>query len=119
MPNISISDIKKAADEKYGPYIITGIPGGPVELMTIATMDKATRMKLLKIEQEQYDVEQTGQIQDPFDQAAEQILLVAKTPEQGKRLIDQCEDNLGYLMEILSDYRKANQLGEVLGSVSS
>jgi hypothetical protein len=106
MPNITLADIQAAADKKYGPLVIDGIPGGPVTLVNPLRMDKAKRDKLTHLDD----------IEDAEEKLATAIRLGTKAAD-AKRLLAAVTD-LATLAEIVTEWTSSAQVGEASPSPS-
>jgi len=105
MPSISLADIRKAADQKYGPYIVSDVDDkGDVTLLSPIRLSKAKRSKLAGLnEDESLDDEQRAQ---------EVVKIAAKTPTDAKRLLDAFDGDFAQLVILVERYGKASQVGE-------
>ena len=108
MPSISLTDIQKAADRKYGPLTIEGVPGGDVVLVNPLRMSKAKRAKLAKLDADG----------DTDEKLADIIRLAVDKPADAKRLLDATGGDLTYLAEICQRWTGSAQVGEVSPSAS-
>lgn len=110
MPKITLDDIRKAADEKYGPLVIEGVDGGDVELLNPARLSKQKRNALKAV---------VGDEElDEGDRLAEIVKITAKSPSHSKRLLAAFKDDLGALAVILESYNAGAQMGEASPSAS-
>jgi hypothetical protein len=108
MPSITLADIKRSADKKYGPLIVEDVPGGPVELINPLRLSKAKRDRLSKIDEESdIDKKFTSIIQ----------IAVAK-PADAKRLLAEVGDDLTYLADLCQKWTSSAQVGEASPSPS-
>jgi hypothetical protein len=101
MPTITLADIQKAADKKYGPLIIKDVPGGPVTLVNPLRLPKEKRDAMTALD----DVEDV-------DVKLRQLVELAASPDDAKRLLDAVGDDLAALAEIVADYTGTAQVGE-------
>jgi hypothetical protein len=107
MPSITLADIQSAADKKYGPLVISDVPGGPVELVNPLRMDKAKRDRLTKLDA----------IEDPEEKLAEAIRIGVAKASDAKRLLAAVTD-LAALAEIVNAWTSSAQVGEASPSPS-
>lgn len=113
MPGITLADIRTAADEKYGPYVVSGVPGGDVTLVSAVRLSRDARKKLVALQEQQTDGE--------ADQDAllrEMVTIVAESPEAAQRLLDAIGDDNAQLAVLLEAYGEASQLGDRSASPS-
>jgi hypothetical protein len=50
MAKISLGDLQKAADEKYGPFVIEDVPGGDVVLLNSLRLPKEKKVELERLQ---------------------------------------------------------------------
>lgn len=110
MPEITLQDIRDAADKKFGPLVVKDVPGGDVVLLNPARLSKEKR-GALKSAVEQEDLDEQERL--------EQIVkATAKTPDHAKRLLKEFKDDLGGLAVVLESYNQGSQMGEASPSAS-
>ncbi|SDI41191.1 hypothetical protein SAMN05421505_14934 [Sinosporangium album] len=117
MPQITLADIKEAADRKFGPLVIDMGDGQSVTLLNPLRMPKTARTKLTALQKE-LDGE------DATDESAEAALpkivrLVAASKADADRLLAAVGDDLATMQEIFEEYAKATQPGEASASPTS
>lgn len=113
MPKISLQDIRDAADQKYGPLVIEGVKGGDVELLNPTRLGKEARAAIKSL-----NSDADGDDGDEGEKLAHLVGLLAKTPAQGKRLLDSVGDDTALLAEIIGQFNESNKLGEASPSPS-
>lgn len=101
MPKITLADIQKAADKKYGPLVIAGIEGGDITLVNPLRLPKEKRDAMTALD----DVEDV-------DAKLRTLVELAASPEDAKRLLDAVGDDLAVLAELVGDYTGTAQVGE-------
>jgi hypothetical protein len=109
MPSITLADIKRSADKKYGPLVIEDVPGGPVELVNPLRLSKVKRDKLSKIDEVEGDVEK---------KLTDIITLAVVKPADAKRLLAEVGDDLTVLADICQKWTGSAQVGEASPSPS-
>lgn len=117
MPSMSLDDINEAADQRFGPFTISGVPGGDVILLNPLRMPKTKRRQLVDL---QKVANQLG-TDDPdavLDSLRQIVLVAAKTKADGDRLLKAIGDDQGKLAVILQEYGKSSQQGEASPSPS-
>lgn len=114
---ISLDQINQEADKKFGPFVVTGVPGGDVTLRNAVRLAKSERDKVRqmqgKIKTLRESQDETGTLKllaDFFD-----ILSVG---DGGKRLVKEIGDDPAKLMVLMEMYAEDTQLGEALRSAS-
>lgn len=113
MPSITLGDIQAAADRKYGPFIIEGIPGGDVTFVSPIRLPKERRKQLLDLQGEDgFDLENVD------DEVIELIRVVAASKSDAERLIKAANGDLAVLLEMFTKYTEATSLGEASPSES-
>lgn len=110
MAGITLENIQKAADDKYGPFVVEGVPGGDVVLVNALRLSKDKRAKLTAMQSDE-DGDQDEKLRD-------MIRLVAQDAASGKRLLDALGDDLAQLAVVLNEYGQAARLGEASPSAS-
>lgn len=113
MAGITLADIRKAADEKYGPYVVSGVPGGDVTLVSAVRLSKEARKKLTQLQEQQDDTE--------ADQDAllrDMVRIVAESADAATRLLDAIGEDNAQLAVLLEAYGEASQLGDRSASAS-
>jgi hypothetical protein len=108
MPSITLADIKRSADKKYGPLVISDVPGGPVELVNPLRLSKAKRARLSNLDDET----------DIDKKFADIIHIAVVKPTDAKRLLEAVGDDLTYLADITESWTRSAQVGEALPSPS-
>lgn len=106
MPNITLEDIRQAAEAKYGSTTIT-VKGGNVELVNPIRLSKQDRDQLSGLD----DIEL-----EPDEKVDRIIEIAAKTPAQAKRLIDALD--LAERAVVVEMWTKGSQVGEASPSPS-
>lgn len=114
MANIRLDDIREAAEKKYGPYVIEGVPGGDVTLLNPIRLPKAKRVKLNKLQ----SMQESEMVKEQDQLLRDMIILIAATPEDAKRLLDVLGDDSALMAEVLNDYGLKSQAGNPLPSPS-
>lgn len=106
MPSITLADIQAAADKKYGPLVISDVPGGPVELINPIRLSKEKRAALTALDK----ADEAGDI-DVDEKVAECIKLATK-PADAKRLLTALGGDLAQLKEVIEQWAEGGQVGE-------
>lgn len=103
MPSISLQDIQEAADKKFGPFVVEGVPGGDVTLANPLRMSKDKRKKLFDLK----DV-----TEENIDEKFADLIRLGTSPAEAKRLLAAIGDDLATLKEIVESWLKGSQAGE-------
>lgn len=112
MAGMTLDDITSAADAKYGPFEVEGVPGGSVTLVNPLRLHKDKRKKLNELQAKQENTD------DQADLFRDMLKLVAKTPADAARLIEALGDDLAKYAVVLTSYGEAARLGEASPSPS-
>lgn len=113
MPVVSLDSIRKAADAKYGSLDIPLSDIDTVRLLNVLRISDENRAALMALQEKLNE--------DGADQKAllrDCIRLVAATPDQAQRLIDDIGDDLAVLVEVFGQYTEGTQAGEASASDS-
>jgi len=114
MANIQFDDIRQAAEEKYGPYIIEGIPGGNVTLLNAIRLPKSKRMRLVKLQ----SMQAKEMVKEQDQLLRDMLQLVAATADDAQRLLAVVGDDSALMAELLNDYGQKAQSGNASPSPS-
>lgn len=112
---VSLNDINKEADEKYGPFVIDDVPGGEVVLRNALRLTKSERQQLSELDAEIKAAK--GDANKVIDAAGKLLGLVA-AGDGGKRLLDALGDDATKVIHVVTLYREATQPGEASRSES-
>jgi hypothetical protein len=120
MANVTLADIRTAADRKYGPFVVDLGGGVQATLLNILRLSKEKRaeftaqQKRLEAAQEaaDQDLEQiTGALRDL-------LRVLAESYADADRLLSALGDDNAVLMELWESYNEAATPGEALPSGS-
>lgn len=118
MPSINLSDIQEAAEKKYGPYVVKGVPGGDVTLVTLLRLPKDKRKQFVQLAKSLEGFDLDSFEDDIAPQFEEALRLAAKNKAEGDRLIKALGGDLAMLLEVFTGYSEASQPGEASPSQS-
>ena len=113
MAGMQLDDIRRAADEKYGPYVIEGVEGGPVTLLNPIRLSKEKRANLTGLQRVQEDP-----AADHDRLLRDMVRIVAESTSDAERLLEEIGDDNAVLAELLNAYGRAVQPGEASPSPS-
>lgn len=117
MPSITLSDIKNAADAKFGDFEITLPTGEVVRFQPALRLPKAQRRELAGA----LDIDARAQIangDDLYDVYKDIFRITARTPEGFTRLDATVGDDPAVWEELANAFLKDTQAGEVSPSAS-
>lgn len=114
MATFSLQDIQDAAEAKYGPCIIEGIPGGDVTLVNALRLPKAKRDALVALQAKAND--ETATLDDSLNVLKQIVTIAAKTPAEATRLLKAIGDDQTMLATVIEKYGEASQQGEITPS---
>ncbi len=117
MPGITLAQIREAADREYGPFVVEGIPGGDVTLLSPLRLSKAKRKRLTDLQKRQDNLGEDAEDMEKL--LLEMVVIVAESKAGGDRLIKAMGEDLAQLSVVLNEYGKAGQMGEASPSPSS
>lgn len=107
---VSLLDIKRAADKKYGAYVIkVDDEGNTITLLPMLKVSREKRDALEALEEENVD---------PVDMFARWARIVAKTDAEADLLIELIGDDLSYWKELQEGWAERTQPGEASPSES-
>jgi hypothetical protein len=128
MAKISLGDLQKAADEKYGPFVIEDVPGGDVVLLNSLRLPKEKKVELERLQTGAVELAKrlaAGELSDDELKEAtvnpgfSRILrLSCESDEAADRLFDVIGDDFGLLVNIWNAYTEAVNPGEAPPSQS-
>lgn len=118
MPSINLADIQAAADAKYGPYLIEGVPGGDVTLISVLRLPTDRRKQFIQIARALESLDLDNLDDDIAPRFEDALRLVARNKVEGDRLVKALGGDLSLLVEIFTGYSEATQPGEVPPSQS-
>jgi hypothetical protein len=110
MPQVSLADIRTAAEQKYGDLTVALPDGPPVTLRSPLRLSKEER-KLLG------DVEQLAGTGDP-EAVTEALRIAAATPDDARRLLAALGDDLAAAAVLFEEWATAVSVGEASPSAS-
>jgi len=108
---VSLQSIRDAAEAKYGSLDIPLTDDYTVRLLNPLKLDKTNRDALVDL-QEEMDAEKA----DHEALLSKAIELVAATPEQARRLLEEIGGDVTILMEVFKEYSEGTQVGEASAS---
>lgn len=103
MAGITLAQIRQAADDKYGPFVVEGIEGGNVTMLNAIRLSKAKRKKLADMQKLQDDPEA-----DQEQMLRDMVILVASSKPDGERLLKALGDDMAQLAVVLEEYGKSS-----------
>ena len=115
---VSLSDINKEADERYGPFIVEDVPGGDVTLRNIIRCTENEISQISQLDGRMKEAQKNSDMGAALACARDLIELVA-VGQDGRRLLDEIGDDASKVMYILELWAEATQAGEALRSDSS
>ncbi len=118
MPGITLAQIREAADKQCGPFVIEGIPGGDVTLVSPLRMSKAKRKKLTDLQKKQDELAAGDEDLDVEQLLHEMVYVVAESKAAADRLLKAIGDDLAQLAVVLNEYGQGVQAGEASPSQS-
>ncbi|NGO71447.1 phage tail assembly protein [Streptomyces boncukensis] len=110
MPNVTLDEIRAAAERQYGDFDIALPDGTAVTLRSPLRMSAEERGLLADVEQ-LANAGDTGAV-------TEALKVAAKTPEQGARLLDALGGDLATAAVLFERWAKAVSVGEASPSAS-
>lgn len=129
MAKISLGDLQKEADKKFGGLIVEDVPGGDVVLLNGLRLPNEKKVELDRLQKEA--VELAKRLEDGENlsdderrQATEHpmfgriLRLVCENDQSADRLFDLIGDDHGLLLTIWNAYTDAAQPGEAQPSQS-
>jgi hypothetical protein len=122
MAKISLGDLQKEADKKFGGLIVEDVPGGDVVLLNGLRLTNEKKVELDRLQTEAVELAKRLEDGDLSDderrQATEHpmfgriLRLVCESDEAAERLFDLIGDDHGLLLTIWNAYTDAAQPGE-------
>ncbi|WP_201308880.1 phage tail assembly protein [Puerhibacterium puerhi] len=111
---IKLSDIRAAADKKFGPTVFDLEDGKePVELVNPLRLDKKVRDRLANLKE---SISEEGADEDEVISGL--LIDAAKTPAGGKRLVAAAGGDKGVLLTYFEMWIEGTDLGEASPSES-
>ncbi|WP_413800091.1 phage tail assembly protein [Streptomyces iranensis] len=110
MTRVTLDDIRRAAEAKYGDFDIALPDGATVTLRSPLRMSAEDRALL-------GDIEQLAAAGDT-EAITEALKIAAKTPEQGRRLLDAIGGDLAMAAVLFEQWAQAVSVGESSASAS-
>jgi tail assembly protein len=110
MPRVTLDDIRRAAEQRYGDFDVTLPDGTTVTLRSRLRMSREDRGLL-------GDVEQLATAGDT-DAITEALRIAAKTPDQGRHLLDALGGDLATAAVLFEQWAQAVSSGESSASAS-
>lgn len=108
---VTLDDIKAAAEKKYGNLIVPLDESTKVVLRNPLRLSKDERAAI-EVLQKQMNEEDESKRVDQEDGLAEMLLLVADNRYTARRLLDSFEGDLTQLVALFQMYQDRTQLGE-------
>ena len=115
---VSLTQINKEADERYGPLIVEDIPGGDVTLRNLIRCTENEMAQVAELDSRLRTAQKENDVVTAIKVARDLIELVA-VGQDGRRLLDALGDDSAKLMYLLELWAEATQAGEALRSGSS
>ena len=115
---VSLNDINKEADDKYGPLVIEDIPGGDVMLRNLIRCTENEMDQVVKLENRLRSAKKESNTLDALS-CARELLRVVAAGQDGQRLLDAIEDDSAKVMYVLELWAEKTQAGEALRSENS
>lgn len=110
MTRVTLDEIRRAAEAKYADFDVTLPDGTAVTLLSPLRMSAEDRGLL-------GDIEQLAAAGDT-DAITEALKTAAKTPEQGRRLLDVIGEDLPTAAVLFEQWAQAVSMGEASASAS-
>jgi hypothetical protein len=110
MSRVTLDEIRRAAEQRYGDFDVTLPDGTTVTLRSPLRLSREDRQLL-------GDVEQLADVGDA-DAITEALKIAAKTPEQGKRLLEAIGGDLATAAVLFEQWATAVSVGEASPSAS-
>lgn len=121
MPQVSLIDFQKAADEKFGDYEIT-LPAGDVACFVQAVrLPKAKRRKLaeaLDMQARAAQAEAEESDDDIFDMFKDAFRVAAKSAKDFRELEKAVGDDPAIWTDLFNDFVEGSDMGEASPSES-
>lgn len=102
---VTLDDIRRAAEARYGSYDIDLADGFTVSLLNPLRLTAEARQKLQSLE----DIGESG---DTEGVLIDTVRTLAATPAQAERLIAEVNGDLAVLATIIEQYGENTQAGE-------
>ena len=115
---VSINQINKEADERYGPLIVEDVPGGDVTLRNLIRCTDNEMAQVSQLDARLKQAQKEGDVVAAIKCARDSIELIA-VGQDGKRLLDDIGEDAAKLMYVLELWSEATQAGEALRSDNS
>lgn len=110
MSNVTLADIKAAADAKFGATVI--------EITDDTSVTLVNALRLSKEKRKEMSATQSDDDADIVDRMEKLIRIVAKTEAQGDALVEAAGHDAAILIEIVTAYTGGTQTGEASSSES-
>lgn len=107
MPSFSLADIQAAAEKKYGPTVISDVPGGDITFLNPLKLSADKRAKIAALDEEK-----------DIDKRLKGIVETALKPAEAKRLLSAAKGDTTVLAEIVNTWLGSTQVGEASPSPS-
>lgn len=119
MPQVSLADIQKAAEQKYGDYTIDLGGGRLLTLRNALRLPKDQRDRLAQLQRQITTAQDGDQDLDALiDTVRDAVRLLVDSPELAEELLDAVGDDLPVLLEVFAGYQESAQPGEASPSPS-
>lgn len=115
---VSLNQVNKEADERYGPFIVEDVPGGDVTLRNIIRCTENEIDQVSKLDGRMKEAQKNSDMGAALTCARELIEVVA-VGQDGRRLLEEIGDDAAKVMYILELWAEATQAGEALRSDNS
>lgn len=111
---MKLSDIKKAADQKYAPFEVELESGRPVFLRVPLRLSREERQAISRA----FDVSDEDDARDSMDIYEEVFRIVIEDEKDADELIENLDGDLAFYQELFSEFADQMQLGEASSSES-
>lgn len=120
MPKVMLADVVKAADAKYGPFVLGLGDDSEVTLLNGARIEKEKRKRLIALQKEQKALQDAGDVNPDQEESFlyELVRLIAASDDDAQRLLNATAHDFALLAEVIDQYSEATQVGEALPSQS-
>jgi hypothetical protein len=110
MPDVTLSDIRDAAERRFGDYVIALDNGEAATLQSPLRLSDDASASLRSLQSTLDDT--TADPSAVRDAMSEVVRLVAKTPDDADRLLGQLSDDLPTLVMVIDGWGKSTLAGE-------
>lgn len=109
---MKLNDIKKVADEKYAPFVVT-VGDKDIELRVPLTLSREERAAITRAFNLDEDKDERKDMLDVYTTIWD---IIIEDPDNVDLLVGALEDNLSYHQELFTAFSEQMQLGEASSS---